>query len=212
MSISNLLIDNHYNLEANSIALNEISAQPVAGANVLWINSANSNHLYRDGVDIEAGVGAVETFSAKQAAQVDMFAVFPTTVVMPFDQLLVTPASAGYNTATSTYTIPKTGLYKFQIQGEFDCISAGSDTMQISIIVKLNGAGPPFLELIQSETQVGNTGGLPGFFTNCGAVIYRSFNAGDTIQPTLSVGRSGVNISRIDYLRASSYFIGQEIS
>lgn len=213
MSISNLLSENHYNVYENSSVLNSNSIIPVTTLpnNTLWINSSNG-HLWRDSVDIEKGhVQVDETFSAKPALQSNMYAVFPTTVIMPFDDLLITPLSNGYNTATATYTIPKTGNYMFQLQGEFDCISGGPDTMLIQIQLKLNGAGPPFLDFINSGTLVDNTGGLPGFPTNVGAVTYRSFNAGDTIQPILNVANSGGGITRIDMTRGGSYFICQEM-
>lgn len=53
MSLANVLIPNVYNTYSNSLTMNSIAAQPIAGNNNLWINSSN-NHLYRDGVDLEA--------------------------------------------------------------------------------------------------------------------------------------------------------------
>lgn len=60
MSLSNILVPNLYNLYSNSQTFNLNSAQPIAGNNTLWINSAN-NHLYRDGVDLENFAPVVTT-------------------------------------------------------------------------------------------------------------------------------------------------------
>jgi hypothetical protein len=55
MSISNILIPNHYNLYENSLILNANSSLPPNSFpnQTLWINSA-TNHLWRDSKDLEA--------------------------------------------------------------------------------------------------------------------------------------------------------------
>jgi|WetSurMetagenome_2_1015567.scaffolds.fasta_scaffold00833_4 hypothetical protein len=46
MSISDLLVSNHFNTYTNSETLNSNATQPIPGNNTLWVNSSNANKLY----------------------------------------------------------------------------------------------------------------------------------------------------------------------
>jgi hypothetical protein len=101
MSVSNILFQNgpnHYNLSANSQTLNEVSANPTAADNTLWVNSSDSDSLYL-GPNKVGGSGGVDELS-------ELLDVSLTTLVN--DQALMWDASLGKWTNMSVGLSPIT--------------------------------------------------------------------------------------------------------
>lgn len=212
MSIANILttgatgatgaaISNCRELYANSLHANSLDILNLV-ANTIITNSLTTQFL-----------NITELFFAKPTNAQYEFSNASQTSVVPFNQLILSPTSGGYNTSNSTYTVPKAGVYCFMAQLQTNVKTTNNvgntGNYSISLLLIKNGSAPPFLELVAIDQFVNDTNGsLPFYHSVCPVTYCNSFNAGDTIQFQWSSVGTSPAVTNIDLTRAGSYLLG----
>lgn len=120
MSLSNILVPNAYNLDSNSLTLNESAANPGA-VNTLWIDSANGNLMF-GAEDLSAGSGTVTSISAG------------TGITCTPDPIVATGTISISDTTVTSGTYSP-GLYTVNARGQL----VGAISYDRSVV---NGTGP----------------------------------------------------------------------
>ena len=117
MSVSNLLVPNHYNLNSNSLTMQNLTANP-GGADTLWDNSNFSpSRLFKGAVDIQGGSAVVnhEFYAFPLAVQAVATGVATTLTYVNAAPTHPYNLGTGGNlvAATGIWTCPEAGLYLF---------------------------------------------------------------------------------------------------
>lgn len=204
MSVSDLLVTNNFNIDANSETLNAIAINPGSDT-TLWANNTfTPPHLFFGSNDLTPVVDNNSLFSAFSvgASSLDPDAID----VLVFSGVLI--SSPNYvPTPSSVYTVNNSGVYQFYVTVGLDLEVNATTNLSISISLAKNGTSLLRNSLITSAFSTGLINHFELTLTWIGFL-----NVGDhiSVQSNPVIGASG-NITRFVTNPNDTWFMGSSV-